>query len=633
MTKRKRSSHTDPGPWPAVVKVGGVILIIAAILSLSWFLAQMGPRRINYDQADYQYNLAIPKAVLAMLDESNELEKEFREAEKMRDITPEDLAKLRQAINLQQEYITRTGHDITKGNDRLDDLNTILQTYETDPIHQNSLDLEDKATAEEDAGHDQAAATLLTQAMTLQGQINDNYPLSKNRDFDRVASLQHEINFLTAEPLSEESHQNEAAARDALTHKDWNTAQADFQKAYDLQVQLNHDFTDQRFIDVAREESLNQELVSLRSTGTHRRVEELLAKAHAAEAQGDTLGAADALQEALRAQRDLVQNFPDSLFADPALVESIETELQTAMSRPVADEITRQAAELSATLRQRQVEQARDTVAILYGKAQAFRNTYPRSPLLEGDLEQRLEYLNFKRNDLASLQEQVYQLLAPVPNQTRYSLLKEEVPQELYQTVVGGNPSRNQGPKLPVDSVNWVEAKEFCHHLEWLLARPVRLPTEEEYRAAVGNTSTLDVPAMTWNMDNSGGHTQPVATKAANPAGFYDLLGNVAEWLEQPPNSDSDQAPVVGGNAETPVDSIRDLTVTEIAAHDRSRFTGFRFVVDLDPSAPLTEPSAPAPAPTPDNSAAALSGNDTAAPTSAGDASPSATGNTTEVAP
>ncbi|MGA2052009.1 MAG: SUMF1/EgtB/PvdO family nonheme iron enzyme [Opitutales bacterium] len=604
MAKKKRSIHDEGLPeWVmTALKVGGVLAAIALVFLAAWSLSALGPHRVNEAHETYLYDSEIPPEVTAMRDQSVKLENEFHDAEKNQaEITADDLNKLEQAIQLEREYLERTGHSLAEGDDRLDDMNKSLQDYQTDPLRKQSYDLEQKSEDEQNAGNNTAAIDSLTEAVKLQETINENYPLTKNRDYSRLAMLQHRIDYLNAQPLDADSHAAEAAAQDALQKEDWGTAQVDFQKAYDLQARINRDYSDQQFTNMARQEDLANELVSLRSTGSHRQVVELLAKAKAA--ANNPLQAAEFLQDALREQRDLIKDYPESRFADESLAENIDTDLQTALSEPVADEIQRQVQVLAEALRNRHDQEARDQVSILAQKVEHFQDSFPRSPLLQGDLEQRIEYINFKAADLASIQDQVYAQLRPLPGQKTLELFREEIPQSLYQAVIGGNPSRNFGPQLPVDSVSWQDAKEFCRHLEWVLARPVRLPTESEFRLAVGNTSQLDVSAVSWNLDNSGGHTQPVATKAPNAAGFYDLLGNVEEWLERPADASEDEAPVAGGDAQTPVDTIRDATVTEIPMIDRSRFTGFRIVVDLDEAAPLTD--------------AASAGNTTAAPASA----------------
>jgi len=587
MSKKRQPTDEGMPEWlMKVLQVGGVLTAIAVVLGSAWWLSSLGVHRISYSRPEeYVDQRAVPADMLAKLDKSRQDEKEFREKEKNGAITAADLPKLQEAIDLQDEYIQRTGQDVAIGNQRLADMRTSLQNYQTNPMRDRSLDLEQQGEEVASKGNNTAAIELYKQAMDLQSKIDDGYPLSKNRDFTRAAKIQHQINFLIAQPLAAESQTDEAAARAALAKQDWGGAQLNFQTAYDLQGRLNREFPDQQFVDVARQEELQNELVSLHSTGAHRHVEQLLAQAQAA--ADDPLKAAQYLQDALRVQQDLIKNFPQSRFADQTLAETIETQLQTSLSRPVADEIKRQADSLAAALRNRHVQEARDNVAVLVQKVEHFRETFPRSPLLAGDVEQRLEYINFKSADLASIQEQTYGQLQAVPGQKTLQLFKEETPQALYQAVIGGNPSRNPGATLPVDSVSWADAAEFCRHLAWILARPVRLPTKAEFLLAVGDPGKLDVTAATWNLDNSGGRTHPVATKAANAAGFYDLLGNVAEWLDRPADEDDGKAPVIGGNAQTPVDSIRDLTATDVATIDRSRFTGFRFVVDTDEAAPL----------------------------------------------
>jgi len=610
---KSRQRSDEPFTLPTAVKVLGVVLIIAAIWGLSWLISIMGPRPVPYSDAAYGPVGELPKEVTVLIDQSRALERSFKDAEANGQIKDDDLKNLAEAIRLQEDYLVKSGgRDSTASRQRLTSMNTALEFHQSEPVRKQSDDLEQKAMDLEDKKDYAGAIDLLDKAATLQEKINTEYSLSKLSSFSRTAYLRRHIEYLKALPIYEQSVAAEEDAKAAIAREDWKAAHDDYQKAYDLQKQLNNEYADQRFASVSRQKSLDSERSSLESTNDHLRITKTRDDAQVADAAGDYTHAADLFQQAIRMQRELIAAFPNSRFAKDPLVESLDSEYQTSNSHRVADEIKSQTANVAASLRARQWQQARDVLAVVSQKAEHFHENFPRSTLLDDDIIQQLQFLNFKRQDLGKIQDEVYAQMLPLPGHKNWTLYKSEVPQSLYMDVIGGNPSRHAGPNLPVDSVNWNEANDFTRHLQWILARPVRLPTAEEFRAAVGPTDAINALDTAWNLDNSENNTHPVASKQPNAAGFYDLLGNVAEWLDHDSSMLDNQSPVAGGNAQTAVDSIPEAKITNIPLNDRNRFTGFRFVIDMDESAPLisaksmpSSVAAPASSSPPSDSAAA----------------------------
>jgi formylglycine-generating enzyme required for sulfatase activity len=117
-----------------------------------------------------------------------------------------------------------------------------------------------------------------------------------------------------------------------------------------------------------------------------------------------------------------------------------------------------------------------------------------------------------------------------------FYMSKYEVTQAQYKAVMGANPSSFKGDDLPVDSVKWNDAVEFCRKLSTITGRAYSLPTEAEWeyagRAGTSGPYAGNIDAMTWYSANSGSQTHPVGQKQPNGFGFYDMNGNVWEWCQ-----------------------------------------------------------------------------------------------------
>ncbi len=161
-----------------------------------------------------------------------------------------------------------------------------------------------------------------------------------------------------------------------------------------------------------------------------------------------------------------------------------------------------------------------------------------------------------------------------------------EVTQELYELVMGYNPSRFQdikkypkAPKHPVDNVTWYDCILFCNKLSelqgiksyykidmdtcvrnkkeenkiesinWMKVggNGYRLPYDDEWEYVAKADTQNKISGFNniqghwedyaWFKANSKGQTHPVATKKPNEWGFYDMSGNVYEWCSKYANA------------------------------------------------------------------------------------------------
>ena len=128
-----------------------------------------------------------------------------------------------------------------------------------------------------------------------------------------------------------------------------------------------------------------------------------------------------------------------------------------------------------------------------------------------------------------------------------YTISTVETTQELWQIVMGENPSRWKGDRNSVEMVSFDDCVVFCEKLTTRLRELelieadafVRLPTELEWEyAARAGTDTAysfgDDSGMlgdyAWYTGNAAGNDPPVAAKRANAAGLYDVHGYLWEW-------------------------------------------------------------------------------------------------------
>ena len=112
---------------------------------------------------------------------------------------------------------------------------------------------------------------------------------------------------------------------------------------------------------------------------------------------------------------------------------------------------------------------------------------------------------------------------------------------ELVERHLDPEPSTFKGDRLPVESISWHSAVEFCARLSRQTGRDYRLPSEAEweYACRAGTTTAYHVGEQLTsdfaNIDRVVNQTTPVGLfGVANNWGLYDMHGNVLDRCADP---------------------------------------------------------------------------------------------------
>ncbi len=202
---------------------------------------------------------------------------------------------------------------------------------------------------------------------------------------------------------------------------------------------------------------------------------------------------------------------------------------------------------------------------------------------------------------------------AKVEITTPFRICRYEVTQELYEAVMGSNPSRWKGPRNSVELMTFEQARMFCskvtkelHRLNLLPAdQQVRLPSEVEWeyccragtttRYSFGDSATADgdkdkqaslLDPWAWHTGNAAGNDPPVGALKPNPWGLYDMHGYLSEFVTADPQLNSvaqpDTAkPVIlrGGSWKDHHSLLTSSSRQTVTAETKDDAVGFRCVI------------------------------------------------------
>ena len=153
-----------------------------------------------------------------------------------------------------------------------------------------------------------------------------------------------------------------------------------------------------------------------------------------------------------------------------------------------------------------------------------------------------------ERNSIAS----ILKGMIKVPGSDLW-LSETELTQGQWEAVMGNNPSLHKGVNLPVENISRDECDIFLEKLNQTKEVQASqfefcLPGRAEWAGAAraGNPDLIpwikpgvagELLDMAWLKENSDGETHAVATKVPNAFGFYDMVGNVHEWVIEAPET------------------------------------------------------------------------------------------------
>ena len=561
-------------------KIFALILIPIALIGFFVFLTISGPKKIDYSSREsYSNTLEISEEVESMRLKSFQSEGQFEELVSLRRAKKEDAVLLLEAIEFQESYVKGLPYHSESAKQRLNYLKQRYDQVLSEEVYQLSLDKETLSQNLYDSADYAGAIQAIEEAIALQREINESYSLSTLFDVNRMAKLRRRLSYLNAYPLYQEILEYETRVESLKNEEKWIVAADLLTEVIEKQLYLNSEYRSSDLADGLKLNALKFKQIKYRSTPLYQQINDLENKADALVEAGDYSAAAAYYEEAKQLQDELNESFPDSPFGLIDRVNELRRKNQTAASYQLGELINTLNFEIDNDLRRRKLLLAKDKILRIADALQRMDEEFPFSSYNDDSIKLKTKFLNLIRNDIELIQDRIYDNLISVPGEPGIRMLKTEVSQALYSTIVGYNPSRFVGDLKPVESVSWNEANTFCERLTWIMGLRVRLPKEYEFRSAIGALRYIKLEKYVVSNADEGKLTN-LASKEPLGDGFYDLLGNVSEWLFSDGVFENEPVKHIGGHFNDRVNTIYSVPIRTVNRNERSRLIGFRFVVE-----------------------------------------------------
>jgi formylglycine-generating enzyme required for sulfatase activity len=133
---------------------------------------------------------------------------------------------------------------------------------------------------------------------------------------------------------------------------------------------------------------------------------------------------------------------------------------------------------------------------------------------------------------------------------SEFKMSKTAITRAVWASIMGTKPwaaceNENDSTRIPATNVSQDDALEFCSRFSKIAGMSMTLPSDAQWEYACRAGTTTDyhwgndyemasdyavfIPPECRGIEFA--HPKPVMTKKSNPWGFYDLPGNVAEWV------------------------------------------------------------------------------------------------------